>query len=98
MYQDRHITFCGMLLDKTRSGSFYGTARRYCWFAVTLPSFSYAQCHLLPDKAGYHVAPLCHSIRYLCLSVSSASGCYETHKTAVHEFSKSAAVIGVLVT
>lgn len=29
MYQDRHIAFCGTLSDKTRSVSFYGTARSY---------------------------------------------------------------------
>ena len=66
MKQDHHITFCGTLPDKTRSGSFYGTARRYHWFAVTLPSFSYAQCHLSPDKAGNRAAPLYRSIRFLC--------------------------------
>lgn len=87
MNQDHHITFCGTLPDKTRSGSFYGTARRYHWFAVTLPSFSYAQCHLSPDKAGNRADPLCRSIRCLCLSVSSASAGHETHKTAVHDHS-----------
>lgn len=68
-----------MEVGRAPAGSFYGSARRYHWFAGGELSSWYS--HSRSDTAGNHAVPACHSTRCRGQSECAIQAAFELLKT-----------------